>query len=79
MVGISAAGKSLYKYEEKAPQGDDTDKNVIKDSKSFTLIEYSAVKEENTELDAGVCELFDDQSGIIELSRLSSQLRFDAL
>ena len=78
MVGISAASKGLQKHKEKAPEGDDTNKNVIKDSKHFALIEDSAVEEENTKLDAGVCELFDDQSGIIELLRLSSHLRFNA-
>ena len=72
MVGISAASKGLQKNKEKAPECDDTNKNIIKNSKCFALIEDSAVKEENTELDAGVCELFDDQSGIVELLRLLS-------
>ena len=58
VVGFCAASKGLQKNKEKAPQGDDTDKNVIKDSKRFALIKDSAIEEENTELDAGVCELF---------------------
>ena len=72
VVGISAASKGLQKNEEKAPEDDDADKNVIKDSKRFALIKDSAVEEENTKLDAGVRKLLDDQSGIIELLRLLS-------
>ena len=72
MVGISAASKGLQKNKEKAPEGDDTNKNIVKDSKRFALVENSAVEEENTKLNAGVCELFNDQSGIIELLRLLS-------
>ena len=67
VVGISTASKGLQKYKEKAPEGDDTNKNIVKDSKRLALIEDSAVKEENTKLDAGVGELFDNQNGIIEL------------
>lgn len=60
VVRISAASKSLQKYKEKAPEGNDTNKNIIKDSKRLALIEDSAVEEENTKLDAGVGELFDN-------------------
>ena len=60
VVGISAASEGLQKNKEKAPEGDDADKNVIKDSKRFAMIKDSAVEEENTKLDAGVRELFDD-------------------
>ena len=72
MVGFRAASKGLQKNKEKAPESNNTDKNIVEDSKCFALVEDSAVEEENTELDAGVCELFDYQSGKIDLLRSPS-------
>lgn len=71
-MGVSAACEGLHKYEDKAPKSDDDDENIVDDAERFMVIEDSAVEEEDTELDAAVCEFFNYQDGVIELLRCLS-------
>lgn len=67
-MGVSAACEGLHKHEDKAPKSDDDDENIVEDAERFMVIEDSAVEEEDTELDAAVCEFFNYQGGVIELA-----------
>ena len=56
MAGIRAAFKRLSEQENETPESDDDNENIAELSKDFVMVEDTAVKEENTKLDAAVCK-----------------------
>ena len=58
-MGVGTAGEGLHEHENDTPEGDYDDKNVIEDPKRVAMVEDSAIKEEDAEFDATVCEFFD--------------------
>ena len=67
VVGVGAAGEGLHEHEDEAPEDDCDDEDVVEDPERVTLVEDSAVKEEDAKFDAAVCEFFDHQNGPVEL------------
>ena len=72
-MGVCAAGKKLHEHENETPNGNCNDEDVVEDPERSTVVEDSAVKEEDAEFDAAVCEFFDHQNGVVELLRGFSQ------
>lgn len=72
MIRVGAACEGFQKHENKAPESDADDEDIVESAKRFTLIEDPAIEEEDTEFDAAVSELLNHESGVVDLSRSSA-------
>ena len=67
---IRAACKGISKHENKTPESDDDDQNIVELSEDLVMIEDTAVEEEDTKLDKAVCKLLNYENRIINLGNI---------
>lgn len=70
VAGIRAAFKRLSEQENETPESDGDNENIVEVSKDFVMVEDTAVKEEDTKLDAAVCKFFNYQNRTINLGNI---------
>ena len=67
VAGIRTACKRIGEHENETPESDGDNENIVEVSKGFVVEEDAAVEEEDTKLDAAVCEFFNYQNRTINL------------
>ena len=67
VMGVGAASEHFHKHEDETPNGDCDDEDVVEDPECITMVEDTAVEEEDAEFDAAVCEFLKHQNGFVEL------------
>ena len=70
VAGIRAALKRLSEQENETPESDDDNENIAELSKDFVMVEDTAVKEEDTKLDAAVRKFLNYQNRTINLGNI---------
>ena len=59
MMGVRAARERLHEHEDETPQSNSDNENVVEQAEHVVMVEDAAVKEEDAEFDAAVCEFLD--------------------